>query len=232
MGGRVTVPSSKFVALVWPALFRGSMAIAFLWSAVQLIYLSFALSKGAPTPTALLVFERHGAEFTYSLIFHSATFIVFGLALLFAGKVGRTLEYMALGRGKISVQICIGLIYSMLITALLVVAFVSNDKPRYQVFIDSASQEIVRRDTQLMPPGVTQVSVPFSEIRTIESKVSYSGWWGDRLFLRLVTLDWQRIDIAQGKRGEPPEVLFELAQDIAERSGAELDLSSKLRQLR
>lgn len=130
---------------------------------------------------------------------------------------------MALGHGRISIQILIGVIYSILITALLVVAFVSNDYPRYQVFVDTASQEIVSRDTQLMPPGVTQVSVPFSEIRLIESKVSYSGWWGDRLFLRLVTLDWQRIDIAQGSRGEPPRVIYELAQDIAEMSAAKLD---------
>ncbi len=199
---------------------------------MQLVHLSIALSKGASTPTALLLFEHHDVEFTDSLIFHSATFIVFGLAALFSGKVGRTVEYMALGRGKISVQILIGLTYSLLITALLVVAYVSDDHPRYQVFVDSATQQIVRRDTYLLPPGVTQVSVPFSEVRLIESKVSYSGWWGDRLFLGLVTLDWRRITIAQGNRGEPPEALYGLAQDIAESSGAKLDLGSKLPQQR
>ncbi len=52
------------------------------------------------------------------------------------------------------------------------------------------------------------------------------------MFLRLVTHDWQRINIAQGSRGEPPEVLYGLAQDIAEKSGAEFDLGSKLPQLR
>lgn len=48
MSGHMTVPSPRFVALVWPALFRGAMLIAFLWSAVQLTHLSIALSKGAP----------------------------------------------------------------------------------------------------------------------------------------------------------------------------------------
>ena len=77
--------------------------------------------------------------------------------------------------------------------------------PKYKIWVDLSEESIVRRDTHLMPPGVTQVSVPFSEIRKIESKVSYSGWWGDRVFLRLVTFDWRRIHIAQGIRGEPPD---------------------------
>ena len=56
----------------------------------------------------------------------------------------------------------------------------------------------------------------------------FSGWWGDRYFLRLVTQDWRRINLAQGDRGEKPENIYPLAQEFANLSGAELDLSIKL----
>ena len=115
--------------------------------------------------------------------------------------------------------------------ALLVVFWVSGNHPRYEIFIDSANQQIVRRETRLLPSGFSQQAVRYSDIRAIEGKMSYSGWWGDRYFLRLVTQDWRRINIAQGARGQGPEEMFPLAQEFADKAGSKLDLGSKLPRL-
>lgn len=166
------------------------------------------------------------------MIFHAAAFVVFGLATIFSGEIGNRIGNMEMGGAKIRVQILAAVGFVLPAAALLVVFYTSEDHPRYEVFPDETRREIVRRDTGLLPPGVSQEAISFSDIRAIEGKMFFSGWWGDRYFLRVVTQDWRRINIAQGVRGQPPEDIYPLAQDFADRSGAELDLSIKLPVLR
>ena len=174
------------------------------------------------------MFEHHGSEFFSSLVFHAAAAVVFGVASLLAGRIGRQIYNMPVGGARVRAQLAVGLGHLLPAVALLVVFWVSGNHPRYVIFVDPANQQIVRRETRLLPPGLSQEAVRYSDIRVIEGKMFYSGWWGDRYFLRLVTRDWRRINIAQGGRAQGPEELFPLAREFAEGTGTELDLSSKL----
>ena len=228
----MVVSMPRFSALSWPTVVRISSGAVALWSAVQAAHLAIAMGRSAPSPTAQLLFGHNESEFFYSLLFHAFAVIIFGLGALFAGRIGRHIASMPLGRARIGLQLLTILALVLPALTLLIVFNVSEDHPQYQIFVDASSRKIVRRDVHLLPSGITEESISFRDIRVIEGKMIYSGWWGDRYILRLVTRDWRRIEIARGTRGEEPKKLYKLAQAYVELSGAKLDMGSKLPRLR
>lgn len=228
----MAVPVLSRASLSWTDALAAMSLLAAAWAAIQVGFLASALTQGPPSAGARLVFEHHNQAFLYILVFHAVVMVAFGLGGMLAGKAGGQVDRMALGARRTCTQIAYGSAYVIPALALFVVFQVSNDTPRYQIYLEDSLQEIIRVETRLMPPGVSEKSVAYGDIRVIEGKMDYSSWWGDRYFLKVVTMDWKTMEIGQGGRGKDPELLFPLARDIADSAGAELDLSSKLPQLR
>ena len=86
-------------------------------------------------------------------------------------------------------------------------------------------------ETRLLPRGISEELVAFSDVKVIAGEIVHSSLWGDRYFLTVVTIDGETMQIGQGGRSDNPEALFPLAQDIADSAGADLDLSTKPPQL-
>ena len=228
----MAVPTIARSSLSWTRALAAVSFLAAAWAAVQVGFLASALTQGPPSPGSQLVFEYRDQTFVYYLVFHVVAIIVFGLGGMFAGKVGDQVNRMAVGARRTWTQIGYGTAYVLPVLALFVVFQFSNDNPRYQIYVEGTLQEIIRMETRLMPGGVTEAVVAYNDIRVIDGKMSYSSWLGDRYFLRVVTMDWETMEIGQGGRGENPELLFPLTRDIANSVGAEVDLRSKLPQFR
>ena len=222
------VPAISRASLSWT---RGLAVISFLavvWAAVQFGFLATALTQGPPAPDSRLVSEHHTQIFLYYLIFHAGAIVVFAATGLLAGKAANQVNRMTVGKRRSWFQAAIGLAFGIPAFALFAVFQVSGDSPMYQVYVDDTRQEIIRVETRLMPPGVTEEAVAYADVRVIEGEMDYSSWWGDRYFLKVVTLDWQTLEIARGSRGDDPVLLSTLAQDVADSVGVETDLGSKI----
>ena len=224
----MAVPAISRKSISWTGALTGLSFLAVAWSAIQVGSLALALTKGPPSPGSRLVFEHHDQLFLYILIFHAVAIAVFALGGILASKVTGQVDRMAIGARRTWAQLAYGAAYVVPMVALFAVFQFSNDAPRYQVYVEEKLQEIIRIETRLMPGGVTEQLVIFSDIRVIEGEMDYSSWWGDRYFLKVVTMEWESMNIAQGGRSEDPALLFPLAEDVAASAGAKLDLSSKI----
>ena len=224
----MAVPAISRISFSWTGALTGLSFLAAAWAAIQVGFLASALTQGPPSPGSRLVFEHHNQVFFYILIFHAAAIIAFGLGGMLAGKACRQVDRMAVGARRTWTQTVYGAAYVIPLVALLMVFQISNDAPRYQIYVEDSMDEIIRMETRLMPAGVSEQLVAFSDVRVIEGEMDYSSWWGDRYFINVVTIEWETMQIGQGGRGEDPALLFPLAQDVADSAGAKLDLSSKI----
>ena len=202
------------------------------WAAIQVGFLAWALNQGPPSPDSRLVFEHHNEAYLYSLIFHALVLVAFGALGLLAGEASRQVNRMRVGARRTSMQVVYATVFLLPALALYMVFRFSTGSPTYQIYVEDSSQEIVRLETHLVPPGSSKRVIAYRDIRVISGKMDYSSWWGDRYFLSVITMDWKTMDIAQGSRYEDPELLFPLARDVASNAGVEVDLGSKLPQFR
>lgn len=226
------IPAINRVSLTWSGALAVMSFLAMAWSAIQVVSLALALTQGPPSPGSQLVFEYRDQFFVYMLVFHAVAIVAFGLLGMFAGKFANQVNRMTVGARRTWTQLGYGTAYILPALALFVLFQYSNANPRYQIYVENSLQEIIRLETRLMPRGVSEDLVAYGDIRVIEGEMDYSSWLGDRYFLKVVTKEWKTMEIAQGGRGESPELLFPLARELADSAGAKLDLSSKLPQFR
>lgn len=228
----MAVPAIKRSSFSWTSTLATMSFLAAAWAAVQVGFLISALTQGPPSPGSQLVFEHHNTSFFYSLVFHAGAIALFGALGLLAGRAGRQVDRMRLGKRRGAMQFSYAMAFLLPAFALYMVFRFSVDSPRYQIYVEDSLQEIIRIETRLMPQGTTEVAIAYEDVRVISGKMDYSSWWGDRYYLSVVTTDWETMVIAQGGRGENPELLFPLARIVAASAGVEADLSSKLPQFR
>ena len=224
----MAVPAVKRISVKWTGTLTALSFLAVAWSAIQVGFLASALTQDPPSAGSRLVFEHHDRLFLYIMIFHIAAMAVFGLGGILASKVCRQVDGMVVGGRRTWTQLAFGAAYVLPMVALYAVFSFSNDAPRYQIYVEGSLEEIIRMETRLMPGGVTEQLVAFSDVRVIEGEIDHSSWWGDRFFLKVVTMDGETMNIAQGGRSENPELLYPLAEDVAASAGAKLDLSNKI----
>jgi len=224
----MAVTAVKRISLNWTSTLTAVSFLAAAWAAIQVGSLASALTQGPPSPGARLMFEHNDQVFLYMLIFHAAAIFAFGIGGVLANKMCRQVDRMVVGARRTWLQTAYVAAYVVPLVALWAVFNFSNDAPRYQIYVEESLGEIIRTETRLMPGGVSEQVITFSEIRVIEGEMDYSSWWGDRYFIKVVTKDWESMNLAQGGRSEDPKLLFPLAQDIADRAGAKLDLTSKM----
>ena len=118
---------------------------------------------------------------------------------------------------------------------LVVVFLVSISQARYQVYIDLPSEQFIRRDTHLQPPGVTYDIVDFSDINSVHLKFNrhtHDQAGATKIefhsVLSIMTTEGRDIEVgrdfpAQSLSRFAPEALS-LARSVADKSGAKLEL--------
>ena len=193
-----------------------------VWSAIQVVYLAIALSSSPPSPGAELMLRPREPEYTAFLAVHALIFFVSALALaLEVRSIWRwvikrlNMPEKPQGGGEALAGTLYLALYFFPVWALLDIFLVSIGYPRYEVFVDLPAESIVRRDTHLLPPGIKEDTVPFSEVGVITgggSSTDYS--------LYANTRNRRRIEIGQGDKAE----MSSLARAIADKSGIGLDL--------
>lgn len=227
-------------AYVWPTwlrIFCGSVAV---WAAVQVAFLAVAYSGSAPTPTAELMTTHNGAQYLASMAFHSLAILVFLCGAMLPTAAWTELKNMIanlLGPDNRDLGGWIpNLCLCFFAFGLFVVFLVSISQARYQVYIDLPSEQLIRRDIHLQPPGVTYDSVEFRDINSVRGKIDRHSHGQDNdpdkiefhSVLSIVTTDGQEIEVgrdfpAQSSSRFAPEALS-LARAIADKSGAGLEL--------
>lgn len=224
----MAVPAISRFSFSWTGTITALSFLAAAWAAIQVGSLTSALTQGPPSPNSRLVFEHHDQVFLYILIFHAVAIAGFGLGGMLAGQARSQVDRLASGVRRTWTQIAYGAAYVIPMATLIVVFQISNDVPRYQIYVEGSLKEIIRMETRLMPGGVSEKLVAFSDVKVIEVKVDSYSWWGERYFLKVVAADGTTMDIGQVGKKEDRELLSPLAQDVAESAGAELDLSSEI----
>lgn len=208
------------------------------WAIMQVVFLTSALTASPPSPSAELVSTHFHTRYVASLSFHSFA-ILFGaaLVLLEAGpkvwlRIGGShyVEDKELGSaGYVLVQAVVPL-------ALLGIFLGSFVGPRYEVFIDSPNEQVIKRDTHLQPPGVALQTVQFYEIDVVRGEIVRHTHEKDNgpdlvefhSLIRITTVDGQSVEVgsgfpAQSSRRYAPEARL-LAVTIAEKSDARIRL--------
>ena len=216
--------TSRF-SLSWTGVLALLSFFVAAWAAIQVGSLASALTQDPPSTGSRLVFEHHNQVFLYSLIFHAVAVVAFTLGGVLAGKAGDHINQMVRGARRVWVGVGYGAVYLLPTVALVVIFQVSNDNPRYQIYVEDSLQELIRMETRLIPRGVTEELVKFHNASVVKGVMNRSSLWGDRYFLMVVDIDGKTMQVGQGGRDEDPEALFPLARDIAESAGAELDLT-------
>ena len=198
-------------------IFCGTFA---LFSAAQVAYLVFTFSMSAPTPTADLMSTHAERMNIVGVAVFSIAAVVFGLGAVL--DVEGALRWVY------------GIAAAVVFILFVVLSFV---EPAYEVFSDVHGESFIKREIHLLPPGVTQETIPFDEIEVItgefhkhsESKAAPgSREYYYRFHLFAILDDGRRIEVGEGpKQSEnivPHPQAVSLAQTIAEKSGARLDL--------
>ena len=209
----------------WPTAIRIFCGATAVWSAIRVGYLAFAFSSGPPSPAAELMSTHKQLAYDASLGFHSFTLLIFGLGALLPWKVWHRLRER--GSGQEGLGCFVSGFYSVMFLVLLGVFVGSIAGPKYKIWVDLSEESIVRRDTHLLPPGGSKQAVPFSNILLV------TGTWVEksrtyRYLVAVKTNDGSEIELAKGPREtrktEAPLELSLLAQAIADKSGARLEL--------
>lgn len=212
----------------WPTAIRMFSGMVALWSAVQVAYLTITFSMSPPSPLAELMSTHDEGVYIAFFVVHCIALVVFGIGACLPGNVWRRLDEPGEGDGVAVLALTsIGLAL-----AIFIISLVSIWVPKYEVFLDLSTESIVKRDTHLLPPGVTQLTIPFGEIDVITGEFvrkekDYRYYYDYRL--SVITRDGRRIRLAedfprQRTDAEPPPEAISLAEAIAEKSGAEVDL--------
>ena len=193
----------------WIIALRILYGAAALWSAVQVSYLAFALSSSPPSPGAELVNTYRYSTYVAFLGFHCFALAVFALGAALPNLRWHLVWLLP----------CLGSL-----VALPIIFLVAESNPRYELYVDLTDETMVRRGSHLLPPGVNEETVAFSEIDLISGK--RDGLLG--YLLELVTRDGDVIRIGQAGSDRSPTVsksaMKQLAQVIADKSGASLEL--------
>ena len=218
-------PVTDRAFISWTGALAVFSFLAAAWAAIQVGFLASALMDGPPSIGSRLVFKHHDLLFLYSLVFHAVAMVAFGLGGMLAGWLGRQIDQMAAGARRTLRQFSYGGAYLLPALALFVVFQVSNANPMYQIYVEGELEEIIRMETRLMPSGVSEKLVLFGDVKVIRGEMNSSSLWGDRYFLNVVAVDGTTMQVGQGGRNEDPEALYPLARTIAERAGADLELT-------
>ena len=216
-------------------IFLGVVAI---WSAIQVGFLAFAFSSSPPSPLAELMQTRRQTEYLASFGFHAFTLLAFGLGASLSNRAWHRI-WNALGSGSSSPEGDGGCIsvsaYVVLTLSLLGIFIGSAVAPKYQVFVDLSSESVVRRDTHLLPPGMSEHTIRFGDITEIDGFfVKHDHQEDERDVIRyhyrlgVVSKDGRWTEIGWGphqeSKQEPDQGMFSLAQAIADISGAKVNL--------
>ena len=196
-----------------------------IWAAIQIGYLAFSFSSGPPSATAELMNTRREATYVVFMVLHVVIFLVFVFGAFKATAIVRGL----IGWSGSNV------LYVGLVLALGVIFLISLAKPKYEIFVDTPNETVIRRDTHLLPPGVQELSVAFGDIGKIQGQFVKHQHEEDEedvtmyhFRLDVVTREGQVIEIGWGDHqfsaSSPPQELNTLANAIADKSGAELEL--------
>ena len=239
-GPLMATVADKFRAdLTWPTGLRIVLGGIAVWAAIQVGFLAASYAGSVPSSTAELVSTHHDVQYQTSMAFHSLAI------LLFAAGALLPLRLLVGFRSWIDDQVhaqpgpgwwLLHAFYSLFALGLFIVFLVSISQARYQVFTDVTQENIIRRDTHLLPPGVTYHTIQFNEIDKVSGEIhrhSHSKDDGPDVIeyhsvVSVVTTDGRQLEIgrdfqAQATRRFAPEA-DSLAQVIADKSGARLEL--------
>ena len=218
----------------WIRIFSGAVA---LWSAIQITYLAITRSMSPPVSSAELVATHNDGLYTSFLVLHCIALVVFGVGAYRSGDLWHRIKKERLNKerrwwNETDKGSLTEILYYSLALAIFIISLVSIWVPRYETFVDLSMENVVRRDTYLLPPGVTQQTIPFGEVDIITGKFIKDR--GDRgnihyhYTVSIITRDGRRIEVGYGPRQDtnttPAIEMRSLAEAIAEKSGARLDL--------
>ncbi len=212
------------------------LGVVAIWSAMQVGFLAFAFSGSPPSPLAELMHTRHQAVYLASFGFHVFTLLAFGVGAYLSNRTWRRIwDELGSGSSEEDGSSLPFAAYVVLTLPLIGIFIGSAVAPRYQVFVDLSSESVVRRDTHLLPPGMSELTIPFRNITKIDGFFVRHEHREDeedviRYHYRLDILgkDGRRTEIGWGphqkKNQEPDQGMFSLARSIADISGAKLGL--------
>lgn len=212
-------------------------ALIALWSAMQVVFLLAALSNSQPSGTAQLMNAHHQVEYVLSLAFHSLAVILFGAVVSTPARIWQRLGFKF---SNLAVAF-----YFAIALALLIIFVVSIFYPKYQIFVDLPTESVVKVETHLLPPGLSEQRIPFRGIRTVtggfykHTHLERSGLAGlatrdeYHYLVKLLTHDGSKIKVGRGfpplpSASSPPEKAKGLARAIAGISGARLELRTQV----
>lgn len=188
-----------------------------LCATTEVIYLLIISFMSTPNPTAEL-FSSHGKG--WISIGGPIIFSTFAFIFSCGAYVYRSIR---------KVQIPLYILFPGIIVVIFLI-LVAVWQPGYQVFVDQPTESIIKREIQLLPPGVTEQSILFGEVDAVTGRF-HSGTSDSRVeyqyILRLLTRDGYQTELWRsiwyGTRTIPQKA-FSLADTIAEASGARVEL--------
>ena len=226
---------ADYTLFTWPTGLRIVLGGVAVWSAIEVGFLGAAYSGSAPSSTAELMSTHNDVQYRISMAFHSLAILLFAAGALLPRRmlVGVS-SRIAIDDDVIPGQWLLHGLYFLFALGLFIVFLVSTFQARYQVFVDLSKESIVRRDTHLLPPGVTYQRIRFNEIDILHGEAfehdhrRNGGSIEYHTVLSVVTTDGQEFEIGRDFPAQSSSKLAyraeSLAHAIADKSGVRLDL--------
>ena len=220
---------------VWD--YGGKVAMGLLvlfvgWAIAQVVFLGW---QGSPSSTAELMFVHREPGYVAFLALHAfAGFLALIMLLLEVRHVG-FMSWHGLGKelhqGDQELGATLGAILMVALVLMFLIPLpISSLSPQYEVFVDMPSEEVVRRDTHLLPFGESQNNISFGSLMEIQimKVIDFHGEENNQreqhYRLNVVTKNGEHIEIGwSGHDDSSHRKIFSLAQDISDGSGAPLN---------
>jgi len=185
----------------------------------------------SPSSSAELVSTHNDGVYTSFLVLHCIALVVFGVGVYLSGDVWRRINKNLRGKGgDDDGRVLPGALYFGLALGIFIISLVSIWAPRYEVFVDLSAESIVKREARILVSGVTQQNISFGEVATIageRERLRYDNRYRYRYILSVLTQDGRWIELWRSPwntTGAIPSKATSLANAIAEKSGARMDL--------